>query len=176
MPASKAQFIVASAHSLASDVTESQAVTAKELLARARTVGAPEGFHFSGVVTPRQAWALFEAGLVELIDVRTQEELNSVGYVPRAQHVAWATGPRMVRNPHFLDQLSVKVAKDSVILFLCRSGKRSQAAAEAASHAGFEHVFNIAEGFEGESVAGQSGTVGGWRSYDLPWSNGSIHN
>jgi rhodanese-related sulfurtransferase len=82
----------------------------------------------------------------------------------------------MVRNPHFLDQLSAEVGKTSVILFLCRSDKRSQAAAEAASKAGFEQVFNISEGFEGEQVAGQRGTVGGWRSYDLPWSQGWIHN
>jgi len=56
------------------------------------------------------------------------------------------------------------------VLLLCRSGKRSALAAEAATKAGFAHVFNVLEGFEGElNEARQRGTGDGWRFRGLPW-------
>ena len=57
-------------------------------------------------------------------------------------------------------------------MFLCRSGARSHAAAEAATHAGWKEAYNILEGFEGDKDA-QSSTatrVGGWRKAGLPWT------
>ena len=56
----------------------------------------------------------------------------------------------MSKNPHFLNELDSVVNKGNVVLFLCRSGKRSVAAAEAATEAGFRNAFNILEGFEGD--------------------------
>jgi rhodanese-related sulfurtransferase len=57
-----------------------------------------------------------------------------------------------------------------MILLICRSGKRSAAAAEAATRAGFSRVFNVLEGFEGEITPdGQRGATGGWRYHGLPW-------
>ncbi|MBI5918866.1 MAG: rhodanese-like domain-containing protein [Nitrosomonadales bacterium] len=140
-----------------------------EILRRARSAGAPEGFHFAGSLSAQEAWALFNAGVAELVDVRTVEERKFVGHVPGSRHVAWMTGVNLLKNPRFLRELEAKAKKSDVILLLCRSGKRSAAAAEAASKAGFENVFNIREGFEGELEDGQRGTTGGWRSYDLPW-------
>lgn len=56
--------------------------------------------------------------------------------------------------------------KDIVILLLCRSGKRSALAAKA----GFRHVFNVREGFEGDlNAARQRGDHNGWRFHRLPW-------
>ena len=75
----------------------------------------------------------------------------------------------MERNPRFIRELESKADTLDVILFLCRSGKRSAAAAEAASKVGFKNVFDVVEGFEGEVVNGQGVTTGGWKSYDLPW-------
>ena len=64
-----------------------------------------------------------------------------------------------------------KAGKDDVVLLLCRSGKRSAAAAEVAAKAGFRNVFNILEGFEGNKDAnGQRNRTGGWRACGLPWS------
>ena len=55
-------------------------------------------------------------------------------------------------------------------VLLCRSGKRSAQAAEAAAKAGFRHVFNVLEGFEGELDARQQrGHADGWRFHGLPW-------
>jgi rhodanese-related sulfurtransferase len=57
-----------------------------------------------------------------------------------------------------------------VALLLCRSGKRSVLAAEAAAKAGFTNVFNVLEGFEGDLDAHQQrGKADGWRFHGLPW-------
>jgi len=69
-----------------------------------------------------------------------------------------------------LRDLESKLSKDAVILLLCRSGKRSAAAAEAATAAGFKNVFNVREGFEGDLDENQQrGASGGWRQRGLPW-------
>jgi len=85
-------------------------------------------------------------------------------------HDAWATGTSLTRNPRFVRELEARVPKDEVVLLLCRSGKRSALAAEAAAKAGFRQAFNVLEGFEGEiDAAGQRGKSGGWRFHGLPW-------
>ena len=62
-------------------------------------------------------------------------------------------------------------AKDQPVMFLCRSGARSHAAAEAAMRAGWRETYNILEGFEGDKDAEQHrNTVGGWRKAGLPWT------
>jgi len=74
------------------------------------------------------------------------------------------------RNPRFARELDAKGGKDEVYLLLCRSGKRSAAAAEAATKAGFSNVFNISEGFEGDlDEQERRGAFNGWRHAGLPW-------
>lgn len=80
------------------------------------------------------------------------------------------TGAALVKNPRFVRELEKIASKDSVILLLCRSGKRSAAAAEAATLAGFTAVYNVLEGFEGDLDTQQRrGDSGGWRHWGLPW-------
>ena len=142
-----------------------------ELLAAARRQAALDGLPFTGTVTPRDAWRLVEAGAARLIDVRSPEELKFVGRVPDVANVPWATGTALTRNPRFVKELEAKAGgKDTPLLLLCRSGKRSAEAAAAATRAGFTSVFNVLEGFEGDLDARQQrGSVGGWRSHGLPW-------
>jgi rhodanese-related sulfurtransferase len=85
--------------------------------------------------------------------------------------VPWATGTSLTRHPRFVRELQAKVGgKDAVVFPLCRSGKRSTLAAEAVAKAGFRHVFNVLEGFEGELDAMQQrGHADGWRFHGLPW-------
>lgn len=121
-------------------------------------------------VTPQVAWHLFSSGQAVLVDVRSAEERAFVGYVPDSIHVAWATGTSLTRNPRFVRELEAKTGKDKTILLLCRSGKRSALAAEAAIKAGFSNVFNVLEGFEGELNEHQHrGRTDGWRYHKLPW-------
>jgi rhodanese-related sulfurtransferase len=139
-------------------LTESESI-----LAKAREHAIQTGLRYAGDVSPIDAWNLFEHGDAKLIDVRTLEERKSVGYVPESFHVAWANGNPMVSNPRFVRELEIKAGKLDVILFLCRSGKRSVAAAETVSRLGFKNVFNILEGFEGES-----NLKNGWLNRNLP--------
>jgi len=144
---------------------------AQQLLDRARTLGQQQGLPFAGSLTPVDAWRLVQAGLAILVDVRTAEERKFVGFVPDSLHVAWMTGLSLNRNPRFVKEFEIRLKnRSAVALLLCRSGKRSAAAAEALSRAGFDQIFNIEGGFEGEINARQQrGFLGGWRQSDLPW-------
>jgi rhodanese-related sulfurtransferase len=140
------------------------------ILVRAREQAQGQNLPYAGGVTPQEAWYLFSTGAAVIVDVRSGEERKFVGQVPGTLHVAWATGTALTRNPRFVRELEAKVRKDQVVLLLCRSGKRSALAAEAAARAGFAHAFNILEGFEGEINAQQQrGEQGGWRAHRLPW-------
>lgn len=149
-------------------------IAVPDALAQARAEAAAQGLSYAGGVHPIVAWQLVRRGDALLVDVRSAEERKFVGHVPDSLHVAWATGTSLTRNPRFVRELEAKLAphggKDAVVLLLCRSGKRSVLAAEAAAAAGFRQVFNVLEGFEGE-IDGQlqRGRADGWRYHALPW-------
>ena len=125
---------------------------------------------FTGTVLPHEAWALFQTGHAVIVDVRTNEERKFVGYVEDTIHIPWATGTALNRNPRFAKELETKVGKDKIILLLCRSGKRSAAAANVAFNAGFENIYNIEQGFEGDlDEDNHRGAFNGWRFHQLPW-------
>lgn len=154
------------------EVTASSAspAAAVPVLDAARRKALAAGLPYAGGVPPQAAWELFQLGAAVLVDVRTTEERKFVGQVPGSVHVAWATGTSLTRNPRFVRELEAKVSKDATLLLLCRSGKRSALAAEAAAKAGFANVFNVLEGFEGElNATGQRGQTDGWRFRGLPW-------
>jgi rhodanese-related sulfurtransferase len=133
---------------------------------RART----RGVGYAGDVTPAEAHALMKAG-AKFVDVRTKPELQYVGKVPDTLAIEWQTWPGGKPNPDFLAELAKVVGKDETVLFLCRSGVRSVAAAEAATREGWKAAYNILEGFEGDKDAeGHRGAVGGWRKAGLPWT------
>ena len=145
-----------------------------EALEKARAHAVEAGWPYAGGVTPPVAWKLVQEGKAVLVDVRSGEERKFVGHVPESVHVAWATGTALTRNPRFVRELEARLAKDggkdAVALLLCRSGKRSALAAEAAAKAGFSQVYNVLEGFEGEIDAHQQrGKNDGWRFHGLPW-------
>lgn len=149
--------------------------TLPQALRRAQELAAQVPLPYAGGVSPQDAWELAQNGEAVLVDVRSAEERAFVGYIPGAVHVPWATGTSLTRNPRFVRELEAKLAsaggKEAVALLLCRSGKRSALAAEAAARAGFTHVFNVLEGFEGELDENQQrGRRDGWRFHGLPWA------
>ena len=162
-PTEALQPLFQAAHAQPDDALDS-------LLDKARRAAREAGLPYAGGLAPNDAWTLFSAGAAVLVDVRTNEERKFVGHVPDSLHVPWATGTALTRNPRFARELEAKVGKDSTVLLLCRSGKRSALAAEAVAKAGFTHVFNVLEGFEGEIDADQHrGGSDGWRYRGLPW-------
>ena len=112
-----------------------------------------------------------------LVDVRTDAEWNFVGLPDLSGAgkqpvlIPWQMYPSMQVNGAFLDHLRRAGATPlSSLYFLCRSGARSLAAAQAAQAAGFPNAYNIADGFEGPPDAqGHRGAVAGWKAEGLPW-------
>jgi len=138
---------------------------------RAREAALP----YFGAVTPTEAHALLQARVnSRLVDVRTRAEWDYVGRVPGSILIEWNTYPDGARNPRFLDELRKRcVDLDAPVLFICRSGQRSDATARAAKAAGYSMAFNVLEGFEGDrDPEGHRGTLGGWRKAGLPWIQG----
>lgn len=114
---------------------------------------------YAGDITPREAVERVSKGAV-LVDVRTVDEWRSVG-VPDLTDAG--TAPLFLewnrsdgtRNESFANQL--EGLKGRELLFLCRSGVRSVAAAQSATTAGHT-AYNVLYGFEAD---------GGWRASGL---------
>ncbi len=135
---------------------------------------------YAGDLTPLEAWELLkENPNAALVDVRSRMEWMLVG-VPDIS--ALGRNPIMAewqtiqgRNPHFVAQVEtglgdLAASRDTPILFLCRSGGRSQMAAAECSGHGFEACFNVLHGFEGDLDASQHrNSINGWRVDGLPW-------
>lgn len=141
------------------------------LLQTARARAAQSNLPYDGALLPAEAHGLLAAlPGATLVDVRTQAEWNYVGRIPGSLEIEWQTYPGGKPNAGFLDELEAAASKDRALLFICRSGARSHAAASAAKQAGYALCFNVLEGFEGDRDAnGHRNTVGGWRAAGLPW-------
>lgn len=143
------------------------------ILERGRARGRAAGVAYAGALAPAEAHALVQAGAASLVDVRNRFEWEFVGRFPDATLIEWKHYPSGETNPRFVDELKARFGADQTLVFLCRSGVRSDAAAKAASAAGFANSFNILEGFEGDlNDQGHRGEVGGWRKHGLPWMQG----
>jgi rhodanese-related sulfurtransferase len=142
-----------------------------EILGRAQARGAQLALDYPGALLPHEAWTLMqEAPGATLVDVRTRPELDYVGRIPGSVEIEWQTWPGGVPNPAFLALLRAQVDAEALVMFICRSGVRSHAAATAAASAGYAQCYNVLEGFQGDKDAHQHrDTVGGWRAAGLPW-------
>ena len=145
-----------------------------EILTLALARGQALGRSYKGELTPQEAFDLLHlAPGARIVDVRTRAEWDWVGRVSGAVEIEWNQYPGGVRNPNFLAELKHQVDPQAPVLFLCRSGVRSIAAATAASEAGYADCYNVLEGFEGDKDAnGQRNHIGGWRRAGLPWYQG----
>jgi rhodanese-related sulfurtransferase len=135
---------------------------------------------YAGDLTPREAWELLEQDpKAVLVDCRTTAEWAHVG-VPQTDEldrdvvkIEWQHGTGQV-NDRFVDEVREALGEDAdaPLVFLCRSGVRSVAAARAATDAGLGPSYNVLDGFEGG--VGPDGRRGasGWRAEGLPWRQG----
>ena len=133
---------------------------------------------YAGDVRPPAAWKILsERKDAVLIDVRTRAEWNYVGLpdldslAKKPALIEWQAFPGMQLNPQFVAELSAALPdKEAPLLFICRSGARSAAAAKAMTAAGYSTCLNVSEGFEGPLDAhGKRGSAGGWKATGLPW-------
>lgn len=134
------------------------------------------GSGHAGDVTPDQAMQRLrdDRGAV-LVDVRTQAEWDNVGMPDLSSiggepvYLEWLSAPGMAPSPSFAADLAAELDRrgasaDTPVFFLCRSGARSAAAAEAMTTRGYTNSHNVAGGFEG------SAAQEGWRDQGLPWT------
>ena len=131
-------------------------------------------------ISPQQEWEIHEAEpQAVLLDVRTSMEYEYVGHPLNALHVPWMDAPDWNIDTGFVDKVRQALLKitgsdqrlESIaILAICRSGKRSMAAAEELARQGFDNLYNIEDGFEGDLDNNKHrNTINGWRFVDLPW-------
>lgn len=134
---------------------------------------------YSGDLSPTDAWNLLKADRgAQLVDVRTPPEWTFVG-VPdlgmigkKTALVPWQSYPGMQVNATFAEDVRrISASPEAPLLFICRSGARSRAAAEAMTGAGYRRCYNVADGFEGPVDAeGHRGRQAGWKAAGLPWT------
>jgi rhodanese-related sulfurtransferase len=123
---------------------------------------------------------------IHIVDVRTPEEYIFVGHAPMAVNIpvqfvrhAWDADkkkPVMEMNPKFVDQVKQKYSATDTLYVMCRSGGRSAVATNKLAEAGFKTVYNITDGFEGDTVKDENSYfhgkryVNGWRNSGAPWT------
>lgn len=145
------------------------------ILQHARQRALEKGLPYAGALTPSEAQEVIKAvPSAKLVDVRSRAELELVGRVPGAVHIEWAFYPGWVPNPDFTNHLNMQIDKEALVMFICRTGGRSNNAAAVASAEGFTEAYNILEGFEGEAepASKQRGAINGWKAAGLPWTHG----
>ncbi|MDX8379523.1 MAG: rhodanese-like domain-containing protein [Gallionella sp.] len=126
---------------------------------------------YEGAMFPDEAFEILQSAPgAKLVDVRCRAELDWVGRIPGAVEIEWLTYPSMKPNPNFIAALEQQVDKEALVLFICRSGARSNAAALAATQADFRDSYNVLEGFEGDKdTKAHRNSTNGWRAANLPW-------
>ena len=141
---------------------------------RIKTRAIEAGLPYFGASTPIETQFIqLNASSAFIVDVRTRAEWIYVGSVPGSVQIEWQSFPTGELNSSFLDQLQQNVPDDAYVLFLCRSGARSHAAASLASNAGFSKAINVIDGFEGDKdTSGHRGKTSGWKFSGLPWIQG----
>ena len=103
-----------------------------------------------------------------LLDVRTKEEWDTIGK-PDGEKKGLKTyflsiqfGDEIIFNENFIQEFkNLAINQDKNILIICRSGTRSQFAAELLTKENYTCV-NISDGFEGNQENA------GWKKYNLP--------
>ena len=135
---------------------------------------------YAGDLTPQEAWAKLADGAI-LVDVRTEGEWAHIGIPDVRSAGGTRNDPLFIQwnlaggipNTEFAEQLKQQAPEDqgTELVFLCRSGARSVAAAIAATEAGFTS-YNVLECFEGEPDRHGDRTVNGWTNRGLPTNLG----
>jgi rhodanese-related sulfurtransferase len=140
-----------------------------EILERAAKRAAEKQLPYRGAVTPREAWALVQAGAARILDVRTKEEWALVGRIAGADEIEWKRYADWQLNPEFTEEVRRRFRSDERILLMCRSAQRSHDAAAHLATLGFTEAYNMLEGFEGDKNAAAQRTINGWKVRGLPW-------
>jgi rhodanese-related sulfurtransferase len=138
-------------------------------------------------VTAREAYEMWKADpeTVKVLDVRMVEEYVFLGHAEAAVNIPiafpkyeWHPDRRKYgfeMNPDFIDHVNVVFKPDNTIVAMCRSGGRSAFAINMLAKAGFVNIYNIIDGFEGDTVDDPESVYrgkrmkNGWKN-SAPWT------
>lgn len=139
-------------------------------------------------VTAKEAYDMWQKDpdKIKILDVRTPQEYAFVGHAPMAVNIpvefmTYKWNPKkksyaMKVNRKFVREVKKVFKPTDTILVMCRSGSRSAMAVNKMAKAGYKHVYNIVDGFEGDMIKNpQNPNVGkrmknGWRNSGAPWT------
>jgi rhodanese-related sulfurtransferase len=106
----------------------------------------------------------------------------NVPYMVEPDFPAWDDARSTLKleaNPDFIPEVRRRLiakglGQQSTVVLICRSGDRSAAASNLLAEAGFNTVYSVVDGFEGDMAtdgpnAGRR-AVNGWKNSGLPWS------
>jgi len=140
---------------------------------------------------PKEAHQFVKAqkGKVLFLDVRTRAEAQFLGMadgidalVPYVEFQDFMTDWDDRRGfyklepfndfvPEVARRLKEKgLTKDDPVVLMCRSGERSSRAADLLTDSGYQRVYTVVYGFEGELSEKGRRNVNGWKNAGLPWS------
>lgn len=145
-------------------------------------------------LSAKQAYAFItrRAHEVLFLDVRSPEEVNFLGMPeladanvpfkilsPEREWDETRHRLKMQANPRFVADVANALSRKgldrgSPIILLCRSGQRSARAADLLAILGYNQVYTVVDGYEGDKARsglhrGQR-VVNGWKNAGLPWS------
>jgi rhodanese-related sulfurtransferase len=138
-------------------------------------------------VTALEAYEMWKADpeRVKVLDVRMVEEYVFLGHAEGAVNIPvafpkyqWHADKRKYGfeiNPDFIDHVKEVFKPDDTIVAMCRSGGRSAFAINMLAKAGFVKVYNIIDGFEGDTVNDPESVFygkrmkNGWKN-SAPWN------
>ena len=139
-------------------------------------------------VTAKEAYEKWQAERekVKILDVRTPEEYLFVGHptmawkIPVAVQIyEWdAEKKKFPMKPlrDFVTRVNEVATTNDTLMVMCRSGGRSAIAVNMLAQAGFQHVYNITDGMEGDVVEDPGNVFlgqrlkNGWKNSGCPWT------
>jgi rhodanese-related sulfurtransferase len=139
-------------------------------------------------VTTQEAYDMWKANpeKVVILDVRTPEEYVLIGHPDMALNIPlffpkyeWHEDRRRYSaepNADFMADAQELLSPDDTILAMCRSGGRSAMAVNMLAQAGYQNVYNIFDGMEGDAVNDPESAYhgkrmrNGWKNAGLPWT------
>src|SRR5512145_989216 len=103
---------------------------------------------------PKETWAFLQQEPAALfIDVRMEIESLYVGRPPGVINIPWYEYPELKPDPAaFLAAVARETGGDTArpLVLLCRSGKLTLDAGQVLSQPGYDRVYNVLHGFEGD--------------------------
>jgi rhodanese-related sulfurtransferase len=104
---------------------------------------------------------------VELLDVRTQDEWDSIGKPDgeklglKTHFITIVRSPELNANKDFIEEVKKVIDPNKELLVMCKAGSRSMMASQLLSQENIKCI-NVSDGFEG------NGENTGWKNAGLP--------